>query len=70
MDYAACRHVPTELFYPEQGRVSRSQKARTICMSCPVRKPCLDYAITEHERFGIWGGMTQKERRAEARRRR
>lgn len=59
---AACRAIPVELFFPliEQ----ESDDAKTICSSCTVREPCLEFAIQAGERFGVWGGLTPQERRS------
>lgn len=56
-------------FFPERN-LSLAAKAKAVCAMCPVRAECLDEAIANKERFGIWGGMDQEERRKEARRRR
>lgn len=51
----------TETFYPEKGRSKND--AIAICRQCPVREICLQYALDNDEQWGIWGGMTAKERR-------
>ncbi len=61
-DLAACRGADLDLFFPERGESADS--ARRICAACPVRQPCLDYAITNRIVHGIWGGLTERERRA------
>ena len=61
-ELAACRGADLELFFPERGE--SADPARRICTSCPVRQPCLDYAITNRIVHGIWGGLTERERRA------
>ena len=61
-ELAACRGADLDLFFPERGESADS--ARRICAACPVRQPCLDYAITNHIVHGIWGGLTERERRA------
>lgn len=58
---ANCRGVDPELFYPERGASVREAKA--VCQGCLVRVECLEYAITKGEKFGIWGGMSERERR-------
>lgn len=60
---ALCRNVedPT-LFFPEHGNRSPA-KAKRICRRCDVKDECLEAALTNDERFGIWGGLTEKERR-------
>lgn len=58
---AACRDVPTALFFPERGE--NAPEAKGICRSCPVRCECREYALANGEKFGIWGGMSERERR-------
>lgn len=64
---ANCRGVDPDLFFPD-GPGLDAQVAREICSDCPVRGDCLDYAIDHGERFGIWGGLNDPERRAVRRR--
>ena len=61
-ELAACRGTDLEVFFPERG-VSAGP-ARQVCAACPVRQPCLDYAITNRIAYGVWGGLTERERRA------
>lgn len=56
-----CAQTDPDLWFPEAGRVPAA--AITICMSCDVRRPCLEWALRNHER-GVWGGTTDRERRA------
>jgi WhiB family transcriptional regulator, redox-sensing transcriptional regulator len=68
---AACRHVDTELFFPvsRSGRgAAEARQAKAICARCPVRLPCLTYALATHQAYGIWGGYDDEERRAQHRR--
>jgi WhiB family redox-sensing transcriptional regulator len=60
---AACRRpgVDPEWFFPEQGGTTRP--AKRICQQCPVRVDCLDYAIATRQQFGVWGGLSERERR-------
>ena len=62
-DNAACRGTDptTTTFYPPPSRNARD--AKRICSSCPVRTECLQEALARHERHGIWGGTTERERR-------
>jgi WhiB family transcriptional regulator, redox-sensing transcriptional regulator len=63
---AACRHVDTELFFPiGQGSraMAETQQAKAICARCPVRQPCLAYALATGQAYGIWGGYDEEERR-------
>jgi len=58
---ALCAQVDPELFYPEAGAPNRDAKA--VCAGCGVRAECLAYALAHRERFGVWGGTTERERR-------
>jgi WhiB family redox-sensing transcriptional regulator len=57
---ASCRGVDAELFFPATDEEAGA--ARSICETCPVRMACLAFALDRNERFGVWGGMTEKER--------
>jgi WhiB family redox-sensing transcriptional regulator len=59
---AACRGADLEVFFP--GRGQSAEDARQICASCPVRELCLDYALRHGIVHGIWGGLTERDRRA------
>jgi WhiB family redox-sensing transcriptional regulator len=65
-DRAACLQADPEAFYPEKGGSSRA--AKRVCHTCPVQAECLSYALANDERFGIWGGMSERERRQVKRR--
>ncbi len=58
---ANCLGVDPDLFFPERG--SSTREAKEVCRGCVVREDCLDYAIANGEKFGIWGGMSERERR-------
>ena len=58
---ANCMGVDPELFFPERG--SSTREAKEVCHGCVVREDCLDFAIANGEKFGIWGGMSERERR-------
>lgn len=58
---ASCAQTDPEAFYPDRGGSTRS--AKRICMRCPVRIQCLDFALAHDERFGVWGGKSERERR-------
>ena len=60
-DYANCLGVDPDLFFPERGASTR--EAKEVCRGCVVREECLEYALTNGEKFGIWGGMSERERR-------
>jgi WhiB family redox-sensing transcriptional regulator len=59
--YANCLGVDPDLFFPERGASTR--EAKEVCRGCVVREDCLEYAITHSEKFGIWGGLSERERR-------
>jgi len=63
---AACRQLPTEVFFPI-GHGSRAQAqasfAKTICSACSVRSECLDFALSANLQYGVFGGMAEEERR-------
>jgi len=56
-----CAQTDPEAFFPEKGGSTRD--AKKICTSCEVRTRCLEYALENDERFGIWGGLSERERR-------
>ncbi len=60
-DYANCLGANEDLFFPDRGASTRT--AKQICSECQVRLECLEYAVTRGEKFGIWGGLSERERR-------
>jgi WhiB family redox-sensing transcriptional regulator len=58
---ALCAQTDPEAFFPEKGGSTR--EAKKICVGCEVRGECLEYALENDERFGIWGGLSERERR-------
>ncbi|WP_018682356.1 WhiB family transcriptional regulator [Actinokineospora enzanensis] len=58
---ALCAQTDPEAFFPEKGGSTR--EAKRICLGCEVRSECLEYALAHDERFGIWGGLSERERR-------
>jgi WhiB family redox-sensing transcriptional regulator len=58
---ALCAQTDPEAFFPEKGGSTR--EAKRICSGCDVRAECLEYALAHDERFGIWGGLSERERR-------
>lgn len=61
-DRALCAEVDPELFFPTVGESPRL--AKQVCMRCEVRSDCLEYALQHNERFGVWGGKSERERQA------
>jgi WhiB family transcriptional regulator, redox-sensing transcriptional regulator len=60
-DRALCAQTDPEAFFPDKGGSTR--EAKRVCRSCEVRAECLEYALENDERFGIWGGLSERERR-------
>jgi len=60
-DFANCKGADPDLFFPERGASTRT--AKSICRECSVRVECLEFAIVSSEKFGIWGGLSERERR-------
>lgn len=56
-----CAQTDPEAFFPEKGGSTRD--AKRICAECTVSSECLEYALQNDERFGIWGGLSERERR-------
>jgi WhiB family redox-sensing transcriptional regulator len=72
-DTAACRATDPELFFPvgTTGKaLAQIQRAKAICAQCDVRSACLDYALDTNQDAGIWGGLSEEERRSIRRARR
>jgi WhiB family redox-sensing transcriptional regulator len=74
-EQAACRDYDNVLFFgPDQGeseleKQSREASAKAVCQRCPVSEPCLEFAMETNQKYGIWGGLTDKERASLKRRR-
>ncbi|WP_124040084.1 WhiB family transcriptional regulator [Neoactinobaculum massilliense] len=60
-EYALCAQTDPDLFFPEKG--GSTAPAAAICETCPVQQECLEYALSHDIRHGIWGGMSDNERR-------
>lgn len=58
---ANCLGVDPDLFFPERGASTR--EAKSVCAGCEVKGDCLEYALVNGEKFGIWGGLSERERR-------
>jgi WhiB family redox-sensing transcriptional regulator len=61
MAEGVCRSVDPEIWFPPRGDSNRT--AKQICRKCSVRPECLEYALVHDERFGVWGGMSEGDRR-------
>jgi WhiB family redox-sensing transcriptional regulator len=60
-DRASCLGIQNDLFFPDRGASTR--EAKEVCRGCVVRENCLEYALTTVEKFGVWGGKSERERR-------
>lgn len=65
---AACREIDIEVFFAVDEDSQRAAVA--VCETCPVRQPCLEYAITSREQYGVWGGVREQDRKRLVRARR
>ncbi|MFO7300611.1 MAG: WhiB family transcriptional regulator [Actinomycetes bacterium] len=61
---AACRSRPEVDFFPSREDSTSIARAKAVCAGCPVREPCLEWALVTGQPDGIWGGHTPRERRA------
>jgi len=68
MKQGNCAHEPPSRFFPSDG--VGVEVARRICATCPVKEPCLEYALENRIEHGVWGGCSERERRRILRRRR
>ncbi|MFD0271025.1 WhiB family transcriptional regulator [Streptomyces sp. NPDC127106] len=61
-EVALCAQIGSEFFFPEPG--SSLREAKRLCAACEGRAGCLEYALANDERFGVWGGLSEAERHA------
>lgn len=66
----SCRGLDPMVFYPPPDEPALAEPAKEICATCPVRKHCLEFALATREKHGVWGGLTERERRRVLRQRR
>jgi len=62
-DQANCLGSDPDLFFPTTGSNIAARQAKQICFGCVVRLQCLEYALANREKFGIWGGLSERQRR-------
>lgn len=62
-DQALCAQVGGEFWFPEKGQNDVIRHAKALCRDCPEQVPCLDWALEHNEAFGVWGGLSERERR-------
>lgn len=62
-EHAVCARVDPDLFFPEKGHEHQSEAAQRICRSCPVKTECLEYALSNREKHGVWGGLPYGQRK-------
>jgi WhiB family redox-sensing transcriptional regulator len=58
---SACQYTDPEVFFPEKGK--NANQAKQICRRCPVKGECLEFAVQTCQEHGIWGGLSEPERR-------
>jgi len=68
MSQGKCRDMDPDVFFPSDG--VGVQAAQRVCLVCPVKAPCLEYALAHHIHEGVWGGTSERERRRLLRHRR
>ncbi len=73
-DSSACKEYDNVMFFGEEGeseleKQAREARAKAVCQRCPVSEPCLEFAMETNQKYGIWGGLTDKERASLKRRR-
>jgi WhiB family redox-sensing transcriptional regulator len=73
-EQALCRDYDNIIFFGDEGeseleKQGREARAKAICKTCPVLEPCLEFAMETNQKYGIWGGLTAKERASLKRRR-
>lgn len=65
-EVGSCRQLDTGLFFPI-GQTGEAEvkivRAKKVCVTCPVRQQCLEFAITTNQEYGVWGGHSEEERR-------
>jgi WhiB family redox-sensing transcriptional regulator len=65
-ELGSCRQLDTGLFFPigQTGEAEvKIARAKKVCVGCPVRQACLEFAITTNQEYGVWGGHSEEERR-------
>lgn len=68
MTFGLCRDMDPAVFFPHDNK--GTIEALAICAQCPVREACLEYALRNHMRYGVWGGTSERERNRLQRQRR
>lgn len=69
MESGVCHTVKVNMFPHDKDEVGKG-RAKSVCRPCPVKQPCLDYALAHNEDAGVWGGVSERERRKMLKRRR
>lgn len=62
MDDALCAQADADMFFPE-GQGASAAEAKRLCALCPVQDECLSFALEHRLYYGVWGGLTDKQRR-------
>lgn len=59
-DWGMCSQTSPDAFFPDKGQPTAA--AKRVCATCPVQAECLEYALANNERYGVWGGLSERER--------
>jgi WhiB family transcriptional regulator, redox-sensing transcriptional regulator len=65
-EFAGCRSAEPELFFPVSAAgqsLAQADRAKAVCAGCTVRRECLQFALATRQGYGVWGGMSEEERR-------
>jgi hypothetical protein len=62
LEGGACQETDPDVFYPEKGENNHVPQAKATCRGCEIREQCLETSLANDERFGIWGGLSTRER--------
>lgn len=63
LDRGTCRTLDPDAMYPNDKDTAGKARAKAICAACPVKSQCLEIALRSRERWGVWGGLDEDERR-------
>lgn len=62
-EHALCRDADPDIFFGPKSDPTTTKKAIAVCNRCPVREPCLEFALKNSIQYGVWGGTSERHRR-------